>query len=163
VPAGLAPITRHLSSPTLTEAVRAMLEYSNNFIANQLFLTCGAKRFGSPATWDKGREAMTPFLQERVGLDSGSYTVEEGSGLSRKNRVTPQAMLAILHAFRPYAALMPMRDGVMVKTGTLRGVYTYAGYFQSPQGLDPFVLMLNQPENSRDRLLHHLEELHRNH
>lgn len=161
VPAGLAPTVRHLSSTTLAEAVRAMLEYSNNFIANQLFLTCGAKRFGYPATWNKGREAMAAFLRERVGLASGSYTVEEGSGLSRKNQVTPQAMLAILYAFRPYAALMPLRDGVMVKTGTLRGVYTYAGYFQGVQGLDPFVLMLNQPENHRDRLLRHLEELHR--
>lgn len=162
VPQGLAPIVRHLSSTSLNEAVRAMLEYSNNFIANQLFLACGAKRFGSPASWEKGQRAMAEFLREKVRLAPQEFTVEEGSGLSRKNRITPQAMMTLLRAFRPYADLMPTRHGVLVKTGTLNGVYSYAGYFTSPRGVDPFVLMLNQPENSRDRLLRHLEQLHQN-
>ncbi|MEW6593910.1 MAG: D-alanyl-D-alanine carboxypeptidase [Thermodesulfobacteriota bacterium] len=160
VPAGLAPIVRHLSSTTLNEAVRAMLEHSNNFIANQLFLACGTKRFGGPATWEKGQRALAEFLREKARIAPQEFTVEEGSGLSRKNRVTPQAMIALLRAFRPYADLMPMRDGVMVKTGTLNGVYSYAGYFQGPLGLDPFVLMLNQPQNRRDQLLRYLESLH---
>jgi len=163
VPTGLPPVVRHSSTTGLGETVRAMLEYSNNFIANQLFLACGAKRYGYPATWDKGRKAMSTFLHEQVGLDLGSYTVEEGSGLSRKNQVTPRAMLAILRVFMPHAALMPMRDGMMVKTGTLRGVYNYAGYFQGVQGPDPFVLMLNQPENHRDQLLRYLEDLRQSH
>jgi D-alanyl-D-alanine carboxypeptidase/D-alanyl-D-alanine-endopeptidase (penicillin-binding protein 4) len=162
VPARRTPIVRHLSSTTLGEAVRAMLQYSNNFIANQLFLACGARRFGGPATWEKGREALTEFLREKVGLAPRSFTVEEGSGLSRKNRLTPRAMLTVLKAFQPYASLMPLRDGVMVKSGTLNGVYSYAGYFQGSQGLDPFVLILNQPENSRDRLLRYLESLQSN-
>lgn len=161
VPVNLTPIYRHVSTTTLAETIRAMLEYSNNFIANQLFLACGAKRFGSPATWDKGREAMTVFLREQVGLAPKSFTVEEGSGLSRKNRVTPRAMLALLNAFRPHAALLATNpQGIMIKSGTLNGVYTYAGYFPGPQGLDPFVLMLNQPRNHRDQLLRHLEAAH---
>ncbi len=162
VPVNLMPIYRHVSSTPLAEAVSAMLRYSNNFIANQLFLACGAKHFGSPATWDKGREAMTIFLRERVGLAPESFTVEEGSGLSRKNRVTPRAMLALLNAFRPHAALLATNpQGIMIKSGTLNGVYTYAGYFPGPQGPDPFVLMLNQPGNHRDRLLRYLEGVHR--
>lgn len=164
VPANLTPIYRHVSSTPLAETVSAMLRYSNNFIANQLFLACGAKRFGSPATWDKGRGAMTLFLREQVGLAPKSFTVEEGSGLSRKNRVTPRAMLALLNAFRPHAALLATNpQGIPIKSGTLNGVYTYAGYFPGPQGLDPFVLMLNQPDNGRDRLLRHLEDLHQAH
>ena len=75
VPQGLAPIVRHLSSTSLNEAVRAMLEYSNNFIANQLFLACGAKRFGSPATWEKGQRAMAEFLREKVRLATQEFTV----------------------------------------------------------------------------------------
>lgn len=161
VPSQLAPICRHLSTKGLPEIIGAMLRYSNNFIANQLFLTCGAKRFGYPATWEKGREALTQFLEGRLQLEPLSFNVEEGSGLSRRNRITPRAMLTVLHAFRPYSDLLVHKEGVLVKSGTLNGVYCYAGYFPGPQGLDPFVLMLNQPDNRRDRLLRYLESLHR--
>lgn len=160
--AGLTPaeaplLYRHQSSRTLAETVREMLLYSNNFIANQLYLTCGAQAAGAPATWEKGRQGLEAFLA-RIGLAPGSFIVAEGSGLSRDNRISPASLGLVLERFRPYAELLPLWQGRLVKSGTLQGVYAYAGFFRRDRELDPFVLILNQPANTRDRALELLEE-----
>ncbi len=161
VPAGLRPVFVHCSRRPLREIIRAMLLYSNNFIANEIFLTCGARLFGWPATWIKGRRALNIFLSQQVRLPKGSYEVEEGSGLSRHNRITPKAMLTLLRYFRPYANLLPKHKGGRIKSGTLTGVYTYAGYLLTAGQSDPIVIMLNQPQNNRDAILKRLRRLHK--
>lgn len=157
-----APFHVHVSGRGMDEIVADLLYYSNNFIANQLFLAAGAARFGWPATWDKGRDAMAGFYRDELNLSGREITVVEGSGLSRQNRVTPKAMLAVLEAFKPHARLLPFDKGRFVKSGTLAGVYAYAGYFPAANGgLDPFVLILNQPRNTRDQALELLHGMQR--
>ncbi len=153
VPAGAHHLHTYHSRQAVTDLVRMNLKYSNNFIANQLFLTFGGKRYGFPATWEKARKALAELIYEQTGLSDKEVHLIEGSGLSRKNRVTPRAMLKILHAFRPYAHLLPSRQGMLIKSGTLKGVYSYAGYFRHHNRLDPFVIFLNQENNTRDQLL----------
>ena len=160
IPEGTPPFYRYVSSTSLAEIVRVMLLYSNNFIANQLFLACGANGYGAPATWEKGEKALTAYLLGS-GLGKGDFQVREGSGLSRENRITPTAMLHLLDLFSPYAHLLPTRGGRLLKSGTLTGVYAYAGYFTNGPSLDPFVLILNQPKNTRDQLLDLLEQRYR--
>lgn len=160
VPDEAQPVHRHASPAPLTETVRAMLRYSNNFIANQLFLACGAKAYGGPATWEKGEQALTVFLLES-GLGRGEFQVREGSGLSRENRITPRALLRLLEAFTPYAHLLSTDGGRLLKSGTLAGVYSYAGYFADGPTLEPFVLILNQPKNTREQVLNLLERRYR--
>jgi D-alanyl-D-alanine carboxypeptidase/D-alanyl-D-alanine-endopeptidase (penicillin-binding protein 4) len=164
VPSGITPIYVHRSSVTVRDGLERLLLYSNNFIANQLFLACGMERFGAPATWQKGRAALKEFLQEEIGLGDREIIMTEGSGLSHENRITPQAMLLLLDSFKPYACLLPRiskgnRD-IFIKSGTLTGVYSYAGYFIHAQKVDGFVLILNQEKNSRDRLLGLLTNLY---
>ncbi len=65
-------------------------------------------------------------------------------------------MLNVLSRFKPYADLLPVQEGVKVKSGTLTNVFSYAGYFRNENGLDGFVLILNQKENTRDELLRSL-------
>ncbi|MDA8165249.1 MAG: D-alanyl-D-alanine carboxypeptidase, partial [Desulfobacteraceae bacterium] len=96
----------------------------------------------------------------RIGLADEQVRVEEGSGLSRRNRITPRAMLRLLTAFKPYAGLLPTKHGMLLKSGTLTGVYAYAGYLQGKDGLDEIVLILNQEQNNRDRLAELLDRLH---
>ena len=160
VPEGLKPVYEHISSKTLDEVLTKLLKYSNNFTANQLFLAIGAKQYGWPSTWDKGQRAMTVFYRNELGLSEKDIVVREGSGLSRQNRVTPRAMLAILEAFKPHAALLPFENRCLRKSGTMTGVYGYAGYFAGERGLDSFVLLLNQPKNTRDQVLELLGALH---
>ncbi len=156
-PANLAPIFVHRSQAPLTEVVRSMLRYSNNYIANQLFLSVGAKRYGYPAEWSKGRRAVRDFYQIRLPSVAPALHLVEGSGLSRKNTVTPAAMLAVLDSFRPYAELLPAKNSQRIKTGTMEGVYSLAGYLSCENGSKSFVIILNQRNNTRDEVLERLE------
>lgn len=131
----------HRSSKDLEETSREMFKYSNNFIANQIFLSMGAARYGPPATVEKSQRAMADFFGF---LGYPRLKVEEGSGLSRRNRITATQMVAVLYHFRPYHHLLPHEGGAWFKTGTLSDVKSMAGYL----GLDhsrflSFVIMLN--------------------
>jgi len=158
VPPGLPPLFTHRSSKTLAEVVRMMLLFSTNTMANQLFLYCGGIASGFPATWEKGRAALTGFLRREIGLDDPSIRIRDGSGLSRDNRLTPRALVKILAAFTPYQRLLPLhqRLRVPVKSGTMEGVYGYAGYLPAGYQWRPFALLLNQAEDTRERVLEHL-------
>ncbi len=153
------PVYIHSSSRQLSEVVKAMLLYSNNFIANQLFLTCGARKYGYPATWAKGRRALNSFLSREIELAGHHYHIIEGSGISRNNRLTAAALLQILNKFRPHARLLPQHQGHLLKTGTMTGIYNYAGYLRKDGNLHPLVIMLNQKKNNRDRLLKIVESI----
>lgn len=157
-PPGTRPLLVHQSTSPLEEIIRHCLEFSTNFTANQLFLAIGAKEFGLPATWGKGRRAVTAYAAATLGLGEKHLVVREGAGLSRHNRISAAAFLPILERFRPYAHLLHEKDGVPLKSGTLSGVYCYAGYFRQEEALVPFALLLNQEENTRARLLALLQE-----
>ncbi len=153
---------RHRSSRSLREILMGMLRYSNNFIANQLFLTLGAHEHGYPATVSASREVLRSNLERLYGQGFGSepafLLMLEGSGLAREQRTSANGMIQILEAFRPYADLLPEVNGVLRKSGTLTGVYNYAGYFQRGDGLYPFVILTNQGANNRDELLQILRD-----
>ncbi len=144
VPHGLSAIYVHRNSQDLRQMLRAMLEYSNNFIANQLFILLGDADVGQPLTVNDARQAMNHWASERFGWKG--FRVEEGAGLSRKNRISGRQMLTLLKAFAPYRELLPEEaSGVLAKTGTLRGVSCLAGYLWRDQDWIPFSLMINQP------------------
>ena len=148
---------RHPSSRSLRDTLDGMLRYSNNFIANQLFLTLGAQRSGYPATTEAARAALQQQLAvlygDNFGRDPQSLLMLEGSGLSRVQRSSGAAMMHILEVFKPYAELLPGVDGVLRKSGTLTGVYNFAGYIPGADGLYPFVILSNQAANNRAEIL----------
>ena len=160
-PDNLSPYYAHKSSKALEDIIAPLMLYSNNFIANQIFLTMGTAQYGYPATWEKSRKAVADTLQNEFDLSGNEIRIIEGSGLSRKNRVTPHAMIQLLDFFKPYGTLLPQDNGRLVKSGTLKGVYSYGGYFIKKEKLDSFVLMLNQEINNRDRILLLLEQMYR--
>jgi D-alanyl-D-alanine carboxypeptidase/D-alanyl-D-alanine-endopeptidase (penicillin-binding protein 4) len=148
------------SGKTTTDLVRLCLEYSNNFIANQLYLTCGGKIYGYPATWKKAEMAAARYIEQKLHLTGAQVRLVDGSGLSIQNRITAEAMLLVLENFRPYAKLLPREHSTYIKSGTLTGVYSYVGYFSHSRELSPFVLFLNQKKNSRNTVLQLLEKEH---
>jgi len=160
VPQGLSPIYRHISEKTVEDLVRYCLQYSNNFLANQLFLACGGKTLGWPASWQKGRQAMRAFIDSTWPHSAKAITMVEGSGLSRRDSITPAAMLEILKTFKPYAGLMKTTNGIPLKSGSLAGVHCYAGYLTRGEDRDPFVILLNQKENVREEILADLQKVH---
>ncbi|MCB1671845.1 MAG: D-alanyl-D-alanine carboxypeptidase [Gammaproteobacteria bacterium] len=153
---------RHPSSHSLRETLEGLLRYSNNFIANQIFLTLGAQQAGYPATSSAAREALQQQLAALYGVNYGTdpqiLLMEEGSGLSREQRSSGTAMLHILEVFQPFADLLAVEDGVLRKSGTLTGVYNFAGYIPGPDGLYPFVILTNQGANNRSAILRLLRQ-----
>ena len=77
----------------------------------------------------------------------------EGSGLSREQRSSAIGMMHILNQFEEHAELLPEVNGVLRKSGTLTGVYNFAGYIPRADGLYPFVILTNQAANNRADIL----------
>ncbi len=144
-------VYRHYNNLNLQDVIAGMMLYSNNFTANQLLLTAGMKRFGSPASLKKGRLAVEGYLKKVLGISSDQFRIAEGSGISKKNRLTPDAVLLLLKAFLPYQHLLPREKNIPYKTGTLRGVYSMAGYLSTSDPLY-FVILLNQQKNHREKI-----------
>ena len=149
----------HRNGRTLEEMLTGLLKYSNNFIANQIFLAIGALRHGYPANLEKARRVFRSAIRQEFGTDSGELYFDEASGLSRHNAITGKMMMRVLESFRPYSHLLTERDGVLIKSGSLLGVYNYAGYIETKRGLRPFVIMLNQARNNRDKILDVLKRM----
>ncbi|WP_299983702.1 D-alanyl-D-alanine carboxypeptidase/D-alanyl-D-alanine-endopeptidase [Desulfobacula sp.] len=151
-----------LSPFEIKEVARKLLTYSNNYIANQLLLTIGAKTYGTPATLEKGVKAVKLFSKQNLKL--GHVTILEGSGISRSNLISPDQMLKILLEFMPYHSLLKRRDNDFFKTGTLSGVRTRAGYILGNNNrLYPYAIMVNQENKSyesiRKKLLHMVSQI----
>ena len=156
-------------SPDLVEIIRDINKYSNNTMARQLFLSLGAA-FRNETDADDSKAAQRVIRQwlAKKGLISPHLVIENGSGLSRAERVSAREMAALLKAAwqSPYAAefisSMPLAavDGTMrkrlrntgvagkahIKTGTLNTVRAIAGYSRDGAGNTwAVVAILNHP------------------
>lgn len=137
-------IYRHYNSHTLAQVIRPMMKYSTNFIANQLVLMLAAERYGAPADEDKVVQFFAKELNGRFGWRD-AY-LEDGAGLSRNNRLSPQYLIEVLEAFRPWKQLLPeVEMHVYAKSGSLIGVSTLAGYIKRDEDWLPFAVMMNEP------------------
>lgn len=150
-------VFRHISSQTLNEVVTGMMTYSNNFTANQILLVLGGDTAGPPATLENGVIALTRYVNNQLGL--ASVTIAEGSGISRKNRISARAMIEALKGFEPYYRLLKQKGRSFYKTGTLRGIQTRAGYLPSKHGGNyRFVIMFNSGRAKADQLIAAMEK-----
>jgi len=156
-------------SPDLTEIIRDINKYSNNTMAKQLFLSLGAE-FRNEADADDAKAAQRVIRQwlAKKGLISPHLVIENGSGLSRAERVSARELGSLLQAAwrSPYSAefisSMPLAavDGTMrkrlrntpvagkahLKTGTLNTVRAIAGYSRDGDGNAwAVVAILNHP------------------
>ena len=145
-------IYRHRSRFTLAEVVSRLMAHSNNFAANQMLIAAGAKISNPPGTLDKGVAAAKNFAARRLGIHN--LEIVEGSGISRKNRISAEEMLVVLRAFEPHHRLLRYEDGVYFKTGTLYGISTRAGYIAHDDGrLFPFAVFLNTQGKSAETIV----------
>ena len=147
---------RRLVSPyALSEVVEKLMAFSNNFMANQLFLATGAHILGPPATLEKSRRAFCNFMVHEIGA---CPKVVEGSGISRLNTISACTMDALLVRFDPHRDLLRQGPGLHFKTGTLEGVSTRAGYLTNPSGKKyRFVIMTHRKGGDAGMILETLE------
>src|SRR5688572_8690908 len=100
-----ARLIASLQSPALTEIVRDINKFSNNVMARHVFLTLGAAGGGPPASAERANRAIRQWLSAK-GLSFPELVLENGSGLSRIERISARSLGQILlAAFR--SAVMP--------------------------------------------------------
>jgi serine-type D-Ala-D-Ala carboxypeptidase/endopeptidase (penicillin-binding protein 4) len=174
----------HRSEP-LSAIIRDINKFSNNVMARQLFLTLGeagpVMNEPAPATNEDAKEHFNthPLSIERSvfvmqtwlarnRLDFKEVVLENGAGLSRKERISVTHMAQLLqHAYdHPLSAELqaslpilgvdgsvkkrlkesPAASHAHLKTGTLEGVKTIAGYVRSSSGKEWIVVFfINHP------------------
>jgi D-alanyl-D-alanine carboxypeptidase/D-alanyl-D-alanine-endopeptidase (penicillin-binding protein 4) len=145
-------ILNYKSRFTLEKIVAKMLEHSNNFVSNQLLIAAGAKVYGPPGTLEKGVHAAHTYAKNN--LEINDIHIVEGSGISKKNRISAKSLYKTLKAFLPYHSLMHQTGRMSYKTGTLHGVNTRAGYVENTKGeLYCFVVLINTPGKSPKRIM----------
>lgn len=148
-------IFRHRSIFALREIVSKMMEFSNNYVANQILINTGTALFGSPGTLAKGVAAADKYAQDHLHI--GPIQMAEGSGISRKNRMSARSMLAVLERFKPFHELLRFEGDDFFKTGTLKDIRTRAGYIRKDgSSLYPYVILLNSPGKSARMIVEHL-------
>nr|WP_246498966.1 D-alanyl-D-alanine carboxypeptidase/D-alanyl-D-alanine-endopeptidase [Ideonella paludis] len=160
-------------SPPLQQVVRDINKFSNNVMAEQVFLSLGlADKPAGAITPDDAREQVRRFLASRLGEEGlKGWVVDNGSGLSRDNRLTAQGLSRLLQqawsspVMAELMSSLPISgvDGTLrrskapqgrahLKTGSLRDVAAVAGYVLSNSGKRyVLVAILNHPNAAAGR------------
>ena len=172
-----------VESPPLSELVIETNQNSNNLYAEALLRVLAVKQPGvqNKSSADIGLEVIKTTLN-KLGVDSTGYVLADGSGLSRRNLVTPEAFVQTLQGMAKtsaadvYRASLPVAgkggtlsnrfrntpaEGIVqAKTGTLSGAIALSGYVNSPQ-YQPLVfsIMVNQSEQPASVLRQAIDEI----
>lgn len=161
-PASAKPLLTHKSSK-LVDVLKALLCYSNNFMAERIGETVG------------GPQGVTNAVIRKLDIPPDEISLASTSGLG-VNRVTPRAMMKILRGLRielakhklalfdilPVAGIdpgtledryteMPRRGSVVAKTGTLirtdGGASSLVGQMKTRSGRVVLFVIMNQSGN----------------
>ena len=146
-------LARHVSAP-LVEDLRITGKASQNLHAEMALLAVGRARRGNGSR-AAGLDELRSFLAG-IGVDHESYSIEDGSGLSRQNLVAPAALVKLLRymydspqrdtwiSFLPVAGRdgtladrfddTPAAGRIYAKTGSLAHVNALSGYIQRRDG-----------------------------
>jgi D-alanyl-D-alanine carboxypeptidase/D-alanyl-D-alanine-endopeptidase (penicillin-binding protein 4) len=149
VPAGQRPAFE-FASPPLAEVIRDINKFSNNVMAQQVFLTLSLQQRGS-GTFEGSREVLRTWWRERLGGEAP--VTENGSGLSRSESFTARQLAQLLQSawasglMPDLVASLPALglDGTLrrvrqntglahLKTGSLNEVFGMAGFVHGPNG-----------------------------
>jgi D-alanyl-D-alanine carboxypeptidase/D-alanyl-D-alanine-endopeptidase (penicillin-binding protein 4) len=164
-----------VTSATLGELVRDINKFSNNVMAQQVFLTLGrlfeSKSATQVGTFAASRAVLQRWWTDRVSA-AGAPLLDNGSGLSRQERISAQALGQLLQvAYRSpnmpeLMASLPIAgvDGTLrrakirnsssahLKTGSLNNVVAVAGYVLGNSGKRyVLVALINHPNANAAR------------
>ena len=140
-------------SPPLSELAISMMKRSQNLYAETIFRTLGDKH---GRTIGAG-QAVVKDLLETWSIETDQFIILDGSGLSRYNYITPEALVRVLEHVRLnsqsatiFEATLPIagQDGTLAhrmkgtnatgnaraKTGTMSNVSGLSGFVQTRDG-----------------------------
>ena len=146
------------NSKALPELLKQMMKKSDNQIADSLFRRIGYQYYKKPVSFQQSAAAMRQILTRQAKIDFGNSQIADGSGLSRQNLISPNALLQTLNYINAnedklnllstfpiagyYGTLSgrgsmseaPLAKNLIAKTGALKGVYNLAGFMQNAKG-----------------------------
>ena len=162
--AGTPKVVGTSESPVLSRIIRQTNVLSDNFYAEAIFRQMGEKASGV-AVYDSCRVAVADVLEDLVPGGLEGLRLEDGSGLSRLNTVSPAFLVSFLRSmtrsrgFNAFLASLPKpgegtlagllpnlpadrKARVRVKSGSMDGVLCYSGYILDESGNPKFVFSL---------------------
>ncbi len=153
-------------SPKLQDIVKITNFRSNNLYAETLLKWCGLVR-GGGATTERGINVAISFWNDK-GIDMSNCILFDGSGLSPKNRISPNCLSKVLflaahnNAFRNslpkvsaegtvknFMKESPIAKYLTLKSGSMQGVQCYAGYYDDGNKCYSVVVMVNNFKGKR--------------
>lgn len=172
---GLTPASAILlterQSDTLADTLRIVNKQSDNGMARLLYLSLGAEASNASEYGDsrQAAEARVRAWLTRHGISEQGLVLENGSGLSRLERISARQFAGLLQAgarsnwYPEFASSLPIAalDGTMrkrlqgsaaeyrarIKTGTLNGSTAIAGYVSDKHDQPWIVIaMVNHPQ-----------------
>ncbi len=139
---------------------------SQNLFAEALFRRLGREATGEPGSWKNGAAVLRNYFAKQLGPQSSQLVIDDGSGMSRKNRLSPRLLVKVLQNMHSNAKLWPVyRDSlalggtngtlehrfnrgkivgrVLAKSGYLKGVLSLSGYIEHDHRAVAFAIILN--------------------
>ncbi len=170
-----------LTGRPLSDVLFPILNSSQNLFAEMLLKMLG-REVGDGGSWDGGLAVERRFLMDSVGVDSTAFSLDDGSGLSAANLVTPAAFARLLHYIAahprggPFLAALPrsgqrgsllrrfvgtpLEGRVRAKTGSIARVNALSGYVERPAGGRlVFSVMANGHAVSERRMLERIDAI----
>ena len=166
-PANARPLAEHVSRP-LSELAFDINKRSDNPVTRLVYLVLGTKGEGGGATTAARADAVMRDWLRAQAIDDAGLVLDNGSGLSRSERIAALSLAQALRAGRDsrwapeFLATFPIVavDGAMrrrlpespaagrarIKTGSLRDVWAVAGFVDDAAGESHvLVAMIHQP------------------
>ena len=153
---------------TLAETLKHFNHVSENAVGEVLLHEIAIARGTKQPTWDQAAKLVSEWLTAKAKLESGSFRLVDGSGLSRYNLISADSatrLLTYLHAsddFKPFFESLPTSEvkldeaeragasdkstepPVSAKGGSMSSVSTVSGYIRTLDGrLLAFSLLAN--------------------
>jgi D-alanyl-D-alanine carboxypeptidase/D-alanyl-D-alanine-endopeptidase (penicillin-binding protein 4) len=129
-----------IRSPTLDSLNYWFMKKSINLYGETFVKTMGLEKSGFGAT-ETGLRVLKNFWKER-GIEPASLHMIDGSGLSPQNRVSTDALIRVLQYarsrpwFNYYYDALPVYNKMKLKSGTIGGAKSFAGYHTAKDGTE---------------------------
>ena len=160
----------------ITDAVKDILQKSDNMTAETVFKIAGGKYVGNTGSYESAKNMLYNYLTS-LGIPPETVKIVDGSGVSKNNLVTADFMTTFLikqagakdfelwqdSMATPGIGTLKDRmlyfgENLKAKTGTLSDVSAIAGYIKTQRGRElVFDIMINDP-SSKDTDKKLLEE-----
>ncbi|MCR4289924.1 MAG: D-alanyl-D-alanine carboxypeptidase/D-alanyl-D-alanine-endopeptidase, partial [Candidatus Scalindua sp.] len=154
-----------ITTSSLRQSITVANKRSQGFYAEQILKTLGAI-INNEGSFSGGLDVMKDFLA-KLGIPEDQYQLDDGSGLSKKNKLTPDTITTLLNYMYNHknAGIFlkslpisgtdgtlkkrlkdePYKSRVMAKTGYVYGARTLSGYVKTlDEEIIAFSILVNK-------------------